>query len=852
MGDIILKNELERIKLTRRDFLKTAAFTALALSIPTEGLKLLESLTESEAKAETVATSSLPTLPSYVATSCGMCGGACGIKIGILNGKPVGAVPIEGHPQPGLCGRAGMLSWLYDNKLRLKKPMKRVGNRGEGNFQEVSWQQALDEIASKLKEIVSKYGYKSIAITYHDCWSSYMPLFTYLFGTPNSVPHVSTCHLPGSAARSQVLGVAGPNAVDPDYENASYLLLIGRSLSTGIMGQVYRARSNSKLRIVVVDPRMPEISFGNAEWIPIIPGTDPAFVLSLINVIIEEGLYNADFLKKYTNAPFLIKQDGKPLTEADEKAGGSQTTYMVYDISSSSFVPHTSASQPDLNYQGSVTLADGSSVSVKTAFLMLKERASQYNPSKASKITGVDEDTIRRIAREFALYHGVADDTWYAAKNGNEYEAVKGILILNALVGNIDAVGGLVFQEAAGIPSIITLVTSSDGKTYAKTVYGASMPQEMFADATQKRVDQLKYKLTLGTFDAVLDAILKDDPYPIRALFVIGTTPILRDMNASKVIQAYNKLDLLVFINVLYQDDADYADYILPDTSFLERDEVSATKWTSHAVIQMTRKVVEPPEDSDVREAVWAMFEIARRAFPERAYALGWKDDYADYSKFESQFVPSVIDSILSSVASKWNISKDKIKKELEENGFYVLKTKSYYSRPYQSKLGTPSGKVEIYALSALASGLDPLPNYYPPVYTLPSAPNEFYLVNSKSPTVSLTATILEPAKYLEDRKVWMNPKDAARLGIEDGDAIEMESIDLPGAKATAEVKVTNRVREGVLYVRAQTGGRMAKRLVTMRHFATNGVNPEFLAKVSVHPIIGYGATNSSVRIRKL
>jgi len=839
-----------KVRLTRRDFLKTAAFTALALSIPAEGLKLIESLSGSVAKAE-AAPKSTQNLPTYIPTSCGMCGGACGIKVGILDGKPVGAVPIDGHPQPGLCGRAAMLPWLYDNPLRLKKPMKRTGNRGDGIFQEVSWEQALDEIASKLKDIVSKYGYKSVAITYHDCWSYYIPLFSYLLGTPNVISHVSTCHLAGSAARSQILGVSGPTLVDPDLENASYLLLIGRSLSTGIMGHVHRARTNSKLRIVVVDPRMPELSFGNAEWIPILPGTDPAFVLSLINVIIEEGLYDSTFLKKYTNAPFLIKENGAPLTEADIKPGGSKTAYMVYDTSTSSIVPHNAASQPDLNYQGTVTLADGSTANVKTAFLLLRERASQYSPSAASKITGVDEDTIRRIAREFALYHGVADDTWYAAKNGNEYDAVKGILILNALVGNIDAVGGLVFQEAAGVPSVVTLVTS-EGKTYAKTVYGASMPQEMLADATQKRVDQLKYKLTLGTFDAVLDAILKDDPYPIRALFVIGTTPILRDMDASKVIQAYNKLDLLVFVNILYQDDADYADYILPDTTFLERDEISATKWTPHAVLQMAKKVVEPPEDSDPREAVWAMFEIVRRAFPERAYALGWKDDYADYSKFESQFVPAVLNSIIASISNKWGVSKDKITEELETNGYYILKKKSYYSRPYKTQLGTPSGKVEIYSLAALGAGLDPLPKYTPPAYTLPNAPDEFYLVNSKSPTASLTATILEPAKFVEDRKVWMNPKDAERLGISDGDAIQLESLDLPGAKAVAEVKVTSRVREGVLYVRAQTGGRRAKRLLAAKHFSTEGVNPEFLAKVSLHPVIGYGATNCSVRIKKL
>jgi len=848
----LLVDRLERIKMTRRDFIKTAAFTAAALSIPTGGLKLIESLAETQTESKTTTVASGVTLPQYIPTNCGMCGGGCGIKVGVINGRPVGAVPIEGHPQPGLCGRAASLPWIYDNPLRLKKPMKRVGERGEGNFQEVSWEQALNEIAAKLKEIVSKYGYKSVAITYHDVCSYETSIFTYLLGTPNAVQHVSTCHLAGSIARANVLGVAGPTLVDPDYENASYLLLVGRSLSTGIMGQVKRARSNSKLRIVVVDPRMPELSFGNAEWIPIIPGTDPAFVLSLINVVIEEGLYDSRFLQKYTNAPFLIKQDGKPLTEADLKDGGSPTLYMVYDSLTSSLAPYNKASQPALSYEATVTLKDGSTVNVKTAFQMLRERASQYSPSDASKITGVDPDTIRRIAREFALYHGVADDTWYAAKNGNEYDAVKGLLILNALVGNIDAIGGLVFQEATGFPSMVTLVQTPDGKTVAKTVYGATMPQEMLGDATQKRVDQLKYKLTLGTFDAVLDAILKDDPYPIRALFIIGTTPILRDMNASKVIQAYKKLDLVVFINVLYQDDADYADYILPDTIFMERQEFISTKWTAHAAVQLSRKVVEPPEDSDPREAFWTMFEIARRAFPERAYALGWKDEYSDYSKYEEEFAPKVIDSKLTAVANKWGIDKDYLRSNLESNGFFILKKKSYYSKPYKSSLGTPSGLVEIYPLSALASGLDPLPKYVPPVYTIPRNPNEFYLVNSKSPMVSVTATILEPAKFLEDRTIWINPIDAARLGIRDGDLVQVESLDLPGIKAVAEVRITNRVREGVLYTRAQTGGRRASRLVAMKHFSTAGINPDYLAKDSPLPIIGAGATNSSVRLTKL
>ncbi|MEM0197362.1 MAG: molybdopterin-dependent oxidoreductase [Fervidicoccaceae archaeon] len=834
--------------MTRRDFLKSAAFTALALSIPTGGLKLLESIAETEAGSSALKTST--PIPSYVPTSCGMCGGNCGIKIGVLDGKPVGVVPIEGHPQPGTCGRCSSLPWLYDNPLRLKRPLKRIGSKGEGKLEEISWDQALSEIASKLKDIVSKYGYRSIAITYHSCWAGYFPLYAYLLGTPNIVQHVSMCHVPGTVARMHIFGVGGPMAVDPDYENASYLLLIGRSVSTGVMGQIKRLRNNSKVRIVVIDPRMPEIGFGDVEWVPIIPGTDAAFLLSMINVIIEEGLYDATFLKKYSNAPFLIKPDGSPLREADVKEGGSSTVYMVYDSASGSIAPHTSASSPDLMYSGTVTLKDGSSLQVKTAFLLLKERASQYSPEMAEGITGVEAEKIRRIAREFAIYHGVADDTWYAAKNGNDYDAVRSILILNALVGNIDAVGGLIFQEAAGVPSILT-ITTSGGKRYAQTVYGAKMPEDMFANAADKRVDQLKYPLTLGTFDAVMDAIIKGDPYPIKALFVIGTAPMHRDMDLNKVIKAYENLELMVFINILYQDDVDYADYVLPDTTFMEREDVFSTAWTPHAVVQKTNKVLDPPADADPRDVLWVMFEIARRAFPERAYALGWSDDYADYSKYKTNFVPMVQNSVISGVASKWNIPVDVLKAQLQSNGFYILKKKSYYSRPYKTPLGTPSGKVEIYSLSALGSGLDPLPKQSPPSYTLPSASNEFYLVNAKGPLTSQQATILEPAKYLDDRTVWMNPEDASRLGIRDGDTIELESLDIPGVKAQCEVRLTTRVRKGVLYVYAQTGGRIGKWLLNMKHFSTQGINPEAFAAAKVTPIIGAGTANSTVRVRR-
>ncbi|MEM2203732.1 MAG: molybdopterin-dependent oxidoreductase [Sulfolobales archaeon] len=840
----------EVMKTRRRDFIKlSAASTIAALTmLSIQPHSVVSKMLAKQLLLEEASKTPLEGL-RFVKTFCGMCVACCGIQVGVDgNGRPRVVLPITKHAQRGLCGRSASSVWLWNNPLRLKKPMANE-RKGEAMFKEVSWDHALDGIASKLREIVNKYGYRAIAIAFHDVWSYYMPLFSYLFGTPNTVSVLGTCAGNGNIARAHVLGAGPPFSVDPDYENASFILFIGRALSAASMGAANRAMTNEGLEIVIVDPRMPEMAFGNARWVPITPGTDAAFALSIIHVLLEEGLYDEGFLKKYSNAPFLIKPDGKPLTEADIVEGGDPKKYLVFDAKEKKPVDHRAALDPDLWYVGEVTLKDGSKITVKTALTLLKERASNYKPEIAEKITGIKAEDIRWIARKLALRNGVVDDTWWAAKSGNDYNDIRAFLIINALLGNIDRPGGLCYQEPSRFPSIISVKTV-EGKRVAETIYGAAMPEELFGDVDRPRVDRAKYPLTPSTSDAVLDAILEEKPYPIKALFVMGTSMIMRDMNTKKVIEALKKLDLLVVIDVLPIDDIDYADYVLPDTIFLERDEITFTKWTLHASVQKQSKVVDPPKGVDARDALWIMFEIARRAFPERAKALGWDDKYADYEAYRREFLPKLEKAIISRLAAAWNIDVEKLREALDNEGYYLLKKKEYYVRPYKTSIPTPSGKVEIYSLAALAAGLDPLPDYKPPSYALPKAPDEFYLVSGKGPLTSVHACMLEPMKFIEDRSVWMNPKDAERLGISDGDIVELEGIET-GWKARVRVKVTERVREGVLFAYANMWGRISK-FLPEDHFVKEGVNPNWFVKDRVTPIVGGGVGNSSVRVRKL
>ncbi len=800
------------MELQRREFLKLVGTAAVASSA--FGVVHVAS-----ASQQAVAS---PRGERIVPVMCGACGAACGLLFVERGGRRY-LLPNLEHPQPGMCGRSASALQMWSHPLRIKKPLKKMGDK----FVEVDWDTALNEIAAKLKEIVERYGPESVVITRHDAHRWFITLFQYLVGTPNLINHEGTCHSASTAARRAVLGAGGPSSVDPDYENASYIVLLGRSLNAA-MGHVRRhaAARERGVKTVVVDPRAPNIAFSSVEWVPIIPGTDAAFLMAMAYVIINEGLYDVDFVKKYTNAPMLVKPDGTPL---GGKEVGVEGDYVAWDVADNAPAPLDKAKDPALVLSEEARQRVGGA---RTVWELFVERVSKYPPDVAAKITGVPADTIVRIAREFATARGVIDDGWYTAKNGNDFDTYRLVLILNALVGNIDKRGGLCFQESVGFPDVVAAT-------------GVELPAPR-----GRRLDRLLYPLTVSTFDAVYEAILTGQPYPVKALFTVGTSPLQRDARYHMALEALKKLELVVAIDILPHDHMDYAHYVLPDLMFLEREEVAAVRWTLHAAVHKSHKALDPPPDVDARHAPWILMEIVRRAWPDRAKAVGYDERYADPHKFE-EWESRLKEAALKRVADRFKMSVDDLKKALEEKGFVVLRRKSYGVRPYMTKLGTPTGRVEIYSITALRNKLDPLPDYQEPLYTRPKAPDEFYLVNGKDPGVSCHFALTPNAKYLGDRTVWMNPKDAERLGVKDGDEVELEGID-NGFKARARVRVTNRVREGVLFTYPFLGGRRSSLITQQFAFLREGVNPQWFTTGKIEPVVGSAPTNSTVRVRRL
>ena len=153
---------------------------------------------------------------------CCMCGARCGMLAMHKEGeKPSRAsiriLPNPDHPQRGYCGRGASALWAWDHPMRIRKPLKRKGERGSGEFEEISWDQALNEIAAKLKAIIAKDGEQSVVLTSHN-FTAYQNWFAPAFGTPNVINHSATCNSASTFARRLIFGptFSGLGKVEPD------------------------------------------------------------------------------------------------------------------------------------------------------------------------------------------------------------------------------------------------------------------------------------------------------------------------------------------------------------------------------------------------------------------------------------------------------------------------------------------------------------------------------------------------------------------------------------------------------------------------------------------------------------
>ena len=809
-------------------------------------------------------------------TACMICGGYCGLLAMHKKGAPVSQetvriMPNPGHPQRGCCARGAQAMWMWNHPLRLRKPLKRTGEKGEGKFEEISWDQALDEIAARVKTIVEQDGERAVSMTSHN-FSGQQQWLAAPLGTPNIISHSSTCNSASVAGRRKVFGKGfdGAGKVEPDYANCRFLLCIGRTLNCamGVAAVFGRAREQGA-KLVFVDPRMPEGAFTGAEWVPIRPGTDSALILAMIGIGLGEELVDFEFLRRWTNAPYLIEAGTRrPVTAGDLIAGAAEDAWVVMNRADGAFAPMALVKDakgavvgfdepvnvdPELDYSARVTTTDGRVIEVESCLHAVAAAARAMTPERAAKETGIPVATIVRLARSFFTEGGVCDDGWYASRNGNDTSAYALMSMLNLFTGRIDQPGGFVVTQGGGFKG--PGCSQSGGK-------GKGPNGQSWTNKDAKALDKVYYPEGSGTYSAIFEAIETGKPYPIRAAFITGTTMFHREANSERLAKALKALDLVVVQDILPHEVIDYADYVLPCTFFLEAHEYGGVKWALNGNVQFSGAGIDPPEGCEAREEIWQFAEILRRAFPERAAErLGYAKELKTRDEFKAWY-RGMMDAAWEKFIAKKNAEKpgegDRIAADVRAHGWSETAKKKYGVYPYKKPFGTPTGKGEIISFlfaskyeSKGASGLSDFEA--PPAYKLPKPfSDEFYLVSGKdSASNSGVAMFTWPTKFLGDRTVWMNPVDAERLGISTGDMVELTGLDT-GAKGRTRVTVTNRVIAGSLFSHGFSGGVRTKRSLGAYEWTREGVNSHWFATGWREPVTGSLANNSSVRVVRI
>jgi len=592
------------------------------------------------------------------------------IRVYLRKGK---VIKIEGA---ALGDEAALERFYHPN--RLKYPQKRVGEKGDGKWERISWDEALETIAKKLNSIKEKYGAEFVAFGkgYRRPHSDYINRLANVFGTPNIVGVDHVCFIP--TAVGDIITYAY-NAV-PDWDYLTRCVVWW-----GMRGQP-PLKEGAKL--IVINSLKTEAAKAASVWLQPRPTSDLALAMGILNVIVNEELYDKAFVERWT-----------------------------------------------------------------VGFDKLRKHVQQYNPENVEQITWVPKEKIVEAARLFAKVKPAYIKAGNAIEdNVNSVQCARALAIIKAITGNLDIPGGNikvegVINEMGGAE--VTLFDKLPIEQQRKRIgYKAGLlPSHPLWHLVATMPLQVPPQF-------LVKSILEEDPYPIKALCIFGSNPLLTWSNAKQVYRAFNTLGFLVVADFVMTPTAALADIVLPVASFLEEDGVIVHPAFSPAALAR-QKVAQVGE-------CWSDMKI----LIELAKKLG-------LSEYFWEGVHNLLDTRLEPAGMTFDEFKQK----------KMIPAITRYRKYEKNGFNTPSGKVEIYSSLLEQWGYDPIPLYHEPPETPYSAPelgNEYPLI--------LTSQHEDYFLHSQDRHLEtlrkmkcgpstiIHPETAGKLGIQEGDQVYIET----------------------------------------------------------------------------
>lgn len=909
------------MNMTRRTFLKgTAALgTALALG---KSHQIIANNLAGEIPAYisgSPAADALDTSPDVqiIYSVCLQCHSDCTIrgkvKDGILlklDGSPYSPMtytdplPYDTDPKEAakhrgrMCarGQAGIQT-AYD-PYRVKQPLKRVGPRGSGKWQAISWEQAYDEIVEggnlfgegsidglrKIRDLktlidpnVPELGSKANQFVFyagrieHGRSEFSKRFINDAYGSINWFEHTSICEQSHHIATG--LTAKGKEHFKPDIVNCHYLLLFGSSLveanfpMNGLAYRVGQFKENGG-KLVVVDPRM-SITAGKAErWLPVKPGGDGALAMGLVRWIIENERYDKRYLQNTTkeaaekdheptwsDATYLVRLDTRKFLRADEAGllNGTKDDYVVA-VNGQPTV-YNAVEHGDL--EGTFTI---NGISCKTVFALLKESAMRNTLAEYAKISGIAEKDIEKTAEEFTSYGKAAVADFYRGpvKHTNGVYQAQAILALNLLIGNVDWKGG--YGVGAGH---IHEMGDHEGARYdLKKLHPNNVKPEglKISREGKKYEESAEFKkngypakrpwfpFTKNVWQEVLSGIADDYPYPIKVFFLhMGaptySIPGMKDIIIN-LLKDIKKVPLFFACDIVIGETSMYADYILPDVSYLEQ-------WgTPHAPPTIVTNV------SMVRQPMVKVYPNTK-SLEEILIAIAKKMDlpgFGDNGFGSGMPLNTPEDWYLKMVANyghegevPGSSEEEQMNYVLARGGVFEAANKAYAGPHLNHKYGN----ILNFYFENVASSRDSITGeYYSGIASLQpildhkgnSIDDEgypFHLISYKLPFHTQSRTITSPwlVEIMPENFVEINAEDAKKLGIKNGDKVRIVSATNQKGEV-GKARLMQGLRPGVVAVSHHFGHWAAGGVSAAIDGKETGADSGRLAGISATPVM--------------
>lgn len=613
------------------------------------------------------------------------CGISAHVEAGRITGIEPGSFPLPEYDRRICALGMSRLEQQYHAE-RLRFPLQRVGGRGEGKWQRISWAQAFDALAQRLGAIANEFGSRSLAFF---SGSGAGGVLT------KGAAHRFAAAIGGSAHRAGGVDYGVPKGLEyafgvpastyfrpgghecADAVNARIILLWGgNGADTRLVDFHFIAEAQRHgTQVICIDPNRTATAQKADQWISLRPGTDTALALSLLHEIFRHGWQDEAFLRRHTNALYLVRHDnGAFLREADI-IPGSSSSYMVWDSHSRCALPRDKISgAAALTGRYRVSLAGGNAVACTPALQLLRELAAAYPAERVTVITGVPVETIRTLACEFAtrkpasIRIGYGVDRWYYA----DYTA-RAVAALVIVTGNI------------GVPG--SGISVHDG------TYAAPLNLNSFRAPDGREAATLDM-VTLMT------AIEHGVPYAVKALWLSASNMFNQtSANRARVVNVIvPKLDLLVVVDHFMTDSAEMADFVLPACTIFEKNDLVAGIF-----LQLQRQMVNPEGESRSDFDIFA--GLSRRM------GLGKYFDRpaADYLR----------EMIESDHPLLQGITLERLQ---HEDAVFLNRPRKPYVAFTDFKFRTPSGLIEIYKEELVKHGAE-LPFFREPIEASPDNP---------------------------------------------------------------------------------------------------------------------------------